>query len=118
MESKKPNIRTLKKGDIESVYGESFRESVRGLAVELGDEVVAVAGVIHTNPLQAFSNMKDALRKYPKTIMKTAISLKSILNKYETAIYAFADEEEANSRNFLKHVGFVEIEDGVFKWVR
>ena len=117
MELKKPNIRMLKKGDIEALYGKPFPESVRGIAVEIGDDVVAVAGVIHANPLQAFSNMKDPLRKYPKTIMKTARRLKSILNLYETTIYAFADQEEPNSRNFLKHIGFVEIEDGVFKWV-
>lgn len=117
MVSKKPNIRMLKKGDIEELYGEPFRESVRGVAVDLGDNVVAVAGVIHTNPAQAFSKMKDSLRKHPKTIMKTAHRLKSILDKYETTVYAFASEKEANSRNFLKRVGFVEIEDGVFKWV-
>jgi hypothetical protein len=90
MASENPNIRTLKKGDIEKLYDSPFAESVRGLAVESDDGVVAVAGVIHTLPLQAFSNMKDSLRKYPKTIMKTAMRLKSILNSYETPIYAFA----------------------------
>ena len=118
MESKKPKIRALNKNDVVEFYGEPFAQSMRGLAVELDGEVVGMAGVLHTNPLQAFSSMKDSVRKYPKTIMKTAHGLKSILNKYESPIYAFASETESNSMNFLKHVGFVHIEDEVFKWVK
>lgn len=118
MESKKPNIRELRKTDILEFYGKPFSESVRGLTVELEGIPVAVAGVIHTNPLQVFSSMKDPLRKYPKTIMKTALRLKSILNKYESPLYAFADEDEKNSVNFLKRVGFSQLDDGVFKWVK
>jgi len=117
MESKKPSIRALKRTDLIEFYGEPFAQSVRGFAVELEGEPVAIAGVIHTDPLQVFSTMKDSLRKYPKTIMKTAHRLKSILNKYESPLYAFADEDEKNSVNFLKRVGFVQLDDGVFKWV-
>lgn len=116
MESKKPNIRALRRSDIEDFYDKPFKESVRGLVVEFNDEPVAIAGVIHTNPLQAFSSMKDSLRKYPKTIIKTARKLKTILDKYESPIYAYADEDEKNSVNFLKHVGFTQLDDGVFKW--
>jgi len=117
MESKKPNVRALTRNDLLAFYGEMFSESVRGLAVELDGEPVAVAGVIHTNPLQAFSQIREPLRKYPKTIMKTARRLKSILNVYESPVYAFADKDEKNSVNFLKRVGFIQLEDGVFKWV-
>lgn len=116
MESKSPSIRALQKNDIEVFYGKKFNESVRGLAVELEGVPVAIAGVMHTNPLQAFSDMKDSLRKYPKTIIKTARRLKNILDAYESPVYAYADEDESNSANFLKHVGFTEIEEGVFKW--
>lgn len=117
MESKKPNIRELRKTDILEFYSKPFPESVRGLAVELEGIPVAIAGVIHTNPLQVFSSIKEPLRKYPITIMKTALRLKSILDKYDSPLYAFADEEEKNSVNFLKRVGFNELDDGVFKWV-
>jgi len=117
MESKSPNIRELRKTDIEVFYGKPFPESVRGLAVEFEGEPVAVAGVIHTNPLQAFSSMSDSLRKYPKTIIKTARRMKAILDKYESPIYAYADEGEKNSVNFLKHIGFIQLDDGMFKWV-
>lgn len=116
MESKSPNIRALKSKDIVEFYGKSFPESVRGLAVEFEGEPVAVAGVIHTNPLQAFSSIKDSLRKYPKTIIKTARRLKTILDMYESPVYAYADKGEKNSVNFLKHIGFTQIEDGVFRW--
>ena len=117
MESKKPSIRALRKADIIEFYDEPFPESVRGLAVEFNGEPVAIAGVIHTNPLQAFSSMKDALRKYPKVIVKTARKLKTILDTYESPVYAYADEDEKNSVNFLKHVGFIQLDDGMFKWV-
>jgi hypothetical protein len=116
MESKNPNIRALRKSDIIEFYDEPFPESVRGLAVELDGVPVGVAGVIHTNPLQAFSTMRDDLRKYPKTIVRTARQIKIILDSYNSPIYAYADEDEKNSVNFLKHVGFDQLDDGVFKW--
>jgi hypothetical protein len=116
MESKKVNIRELRKADIIEFYGKPFAESMRGFAVDLDGELVGVAGVVYTDPIMVFSEMKDSLRKYPKTIMKTAHRLKSILNKYESSLYAFANEDEKNSVNFLKRVGFVQLEDGVFKW--
>ena len=118
MESKSPSIRAIRKTDIEEFYGKPFPESVRGLTVEFEGKPVAVAGVIHTNPLQAFSSLKDSLRRYPKTIINTARKLKVILDKYESPVYAYADEDEKNSVNFLKHIGFIQLDDGMFKWVK
>lgn len=116
MESKSPNIRALQRSDILAFYDKPFPESVRGLAVEFDGKSIGIAGVIHTNPLQAFSSMKDSLRDYPKTIIKTARKLKTILDAYDSPIYAYADEGEKNSVNFLKHIGFTQLDDGVFKW--
>lgn len=119
MASKNPIVRALKKDDLKAFYDEPFAHTVRGLAVELNGEPVAVAGVIATTPYQAFSSIKDELRKFPKAIMKTGKKFKEILNSYESTVYAYADDEEKNSKNFLKHLGFVPIDDdGMFKWVR
>ena len=116
MASENPIVRALKRSDLSAFYDKPFPESVRGLAVEFEGEPVAVAFVINTDPLQAVSKMKDALRKYPKTIMKTARKFKEILNTYSSEVYAVASSEEKNSVNFLKHIGFIHLEDEVFKW--
>lgn len=116
MASEKPNIRALKKADLIAFYGEPLKYTVRGLAVELNGEPVAVAGVISTEPHQAFSMIRDELRRSPKTIMKLGKMFKRILDSYDNAIYAYADENEKNSSNFLKHLGFEQIDDGMFKW--
>lgn len=116
MASESPKVRALKKDDILAFYDEPFQQTIRGIAVELEGEPVAVAGVIATTPMQAISKIDDKLRKFPKAIVKVGKEFADILNLYEAPIYAVADENEANSRNFLKHIGFIQIEDGVFKW--
>lgn len=116
MVSKSPVVRGLRKSDLTGFYQERFSKSVRGIAVELDGEPVAVAFVINTNPFQAVSKMKDELRKYPKTIIKAARAFRDLLKMYDSIVYAIASSEEANSRKFLKYVGFEQLEDEVFTW--
>lgn len=100
----KINIRPLNRNDLNEFTHMGF--TVRGLAIELDNEVVGIAGVLHSYPIQAFSRMSDELRKYPKTIMKVIRMFKSIVDKYETSIYAIASEEEKNSTKVLERIGF------------
>lgn len=116
MGSKKPDIRPLTRQAMLEFYDELPKESIRGFAVYIGDEPVAVTCVIHSTPLVAISQIKDSLREYPKTIMKTAKRMGEILSKYKSAVYAEADSEERNSREFLKRIGFQHVEDEVYVW--
>ena len=74
-----------------------FDASMRGITVELDGRPVAIAAVVCTRPMLAISAIGDALRKYPKTIAKTGKKFREILNLYDCAVYAVADEEEKNS---------------------
>jgi len=97
-------IRPLASNDLSEFNHMGF--TVRGLAIELDGEVVGIAGVLHTNPIQAFSRMDDKLRKHPKTIMKVIKKFKDILSNYNSPIYAIASEKEYNSNKVLERIGF------------
>jgi len=121
MKSKTPTIRTINKDDIESFNnGSRYRQSLRGLTVELNGEPIGIAGVLHTNPLQVFSEMRDEMRDYPILIMKTAKRLLNIMETYDKPLYALASENENDPDSFLIHLGFEftgENEQGrYYKW--
>jgi hypothetical protein len=97
-------IRPLNRDDLKEFVHMGF--TVRGLAVELDGEVVGIAGVLHSYPIQAFSRMDDKLRKYPKTIVKVIKMFKAIVDKYDSPIYAIASEKEHNSTKVLERIGF------------
>jgi len=71
-----------------------YGHSVRGVAVELNGDVISVSGVLHSSPLQAFSFMKDELRKHPKTIVKVILGFKDILKHYTMPVYAKCSVKE------------------------
>lgn len=116
MASESPKIRPLTARDLEELYPEGVRVSVRGVAVELDGEVLAVAGMSLRVPYLAFSTMKDAMRKYPKTILKTARQLQDIMCQYNSDIFAEADVNERNSFAFLLHLGFEHVDERLFVW--
>lgn len=113
-----PLIRPINKNDVLSFNDNAlYDRSLRGLAVELNGETIAIAGVLHTVPLQVFSLMKDEMRQYPVMIMKTAKRLTQLMRKYDAPLVARADEDEHNSDAFLQRLGFEligENEDGRF----
>jgi len=115
-------IRPVKRTDILALCGQSYAQSLRGLAIEHDGETVGLAGVLHTNPLQCFSEMTDRLRDSPRTIVKTAIQLRDILDSYAADIYAIASEEEPTASRFLEYVGFKYInsthQGELYQWQR
>jgi hypothetical protein len=111
---KTPNIRPLTKNDLTEF--QSLGATVRGVAVELDDKVIGIAGVLHTRPLQAFSCMKDDLRKHPKTIIKVIRMFKEILSNYDLPVYAIASEKEYNSTKVLERIGFELMNDRSYIW--
>lgn len=114
MKSKIPLIRPLKKSDLKEFN--NFGYSVRGSAIELDGEVLAIYGVLHSSPLQAFSSIDKKLRRYPKTIMKAILSFKEILYNYKLDVYAKCSETEKNSRRVLERVGFKLVSRRLYKW--
>jgi len=114
MKSKTPLIRPLNKND--KWWFTHHDKTVRGVVVELDGEIIGVAGVLHTSPLQAFSEMSDKIRKYPKTVMKVMLSFKKVLEHYDLPMYAIANEDEHNSRKVLERIGFKPLDGRMYKW--
>jgi len=113
--SKTPNIRPLTKSDLGEFN--SMGKTVRGYAIELDGEVIGIAGVLHTRPLQAFSRMKDELREYPKTIVKVIKMFKDVLKNYDMPVYAIASETEYNSTKVLERIGFELMNNRNYVWI-
>ncbi len=109
-------VRPVDKEDIMSFYGEPFKNAVMGIVVESEDEILGIAGVLHTSPLQAFSSMKDELKKHPKYIVLAAKKMIEILNGYDSPIYTKASEKEDNSMRFLEYVGFKYLHERIYQW--
>jgi len=84
---------------------------------ELDGKVIGIAGVMHSQALQAFSSMNGEIKKYPRTIVKAVREFRKILEAYgDSPIYAIADEDTKTAPGFLKHVGFKYYRDGVYRW--
>jgi len=117
MPSNRPVIRPVNKDDVIAIKGELYNESFRGIAVELNGETLGIAGVLHTANLQAFSQIKDELKKYPKTLILAAREFRKILDSYEYPVYAHASEKENNSTGYLEYIGFKQHNDKrIYKW--
>lgn len=119
----KPKIRPIRLSDIQSFNnGENYPHSLRGVAVELDGEAIGIAGVLHSNPPQVFSEMNDKMRKYPIVMMKVGRALKKVMSNYSSDLYAVASEDELNSDTFLTRLGFEFIGENdsgrYYKWLR
>jgi hypothetical protein len=112
---KTPHVRPINRNDLSKFNHHG--ETVRGFVIEIDGEVEAVYGIIHTVPLQAFSEISEEMKKYPKTIMRAILSFKDILNQYNNTIYAIPSPEHPNSSKVLERVGFKLI-NGVYQCKR
>ncbi len=110
------HVRAVGKEDIISFYGKPFKNAVIGVVVESEDEILGIAGVLHTAPLQAFSSMNKELKRHPKYIVLAAKKMREILNSYDSPIYTKASEHEDNSMRFLKYVGFEYLYKRIYQW--
>jgi len=93
-----------------------YPTSVRGVAVELDGEVLAIGGITKDIPPVAFSDMKDEIRRYPKVIMKAAIALREVADTFQSTVYTIASSEEKNSHAFLARLGWQHVEGDIYKW--
>jgi hypothetical protein len=113
-----PVVRLAKAEDIEQFCGKRYPQSMRAVVVELEGEIIGIGGVLHTAPRQAFSEIKDELRRRPKALLKAGKMFRTILDMYDVPVYAIASPKEKNSRGFLEWVGFVPFENNedLYQW--
>lgn len=99
-------LKPLTREVIVAFNGEPFKDSARGLAAYKDGELLGYCGVLQGDMLQAFSHIKPELKKHPKVIVQAAYKMRSLLQFYDQAVYALADENEPTSSRFLEYVGF------------
>lgn len=97
--------------DMEEFYGDKPPVTVRAVAVRLGGEIVAVAGVARG---VAFCDIKEV--DVPKiTIWRHAREIMKILTKDRKTLMATPSENYPNAARFLERLGFRD-EGGVYVW--
>jgi hypothetical protein len=94
---------------------------MRVLVVDQEGELLGIAGLVyHPGQMLAFSSMKDEMRRYPVTIMRTAKRFTEMIERHGESVVAVASKEEANADAFLERVGFQYIGDSrdgrIYKW--
>ena len=104
----RPVIRYAKKADLVQFYGAKRpTSSVRGVVVDRDGEILGVIGLAYEKrQMQAFSSMKEDMRKYPMTIMRAVKKFQEVLKKYGSNVLAIANQNEKNSDRLLQSVGF------------
>jgi len=111
-----PKLRPIKRQDIVDMYGENLPMTVRGWAAVLDGEVIGIAGVAFTKPLQCFSFLDERMKDYPRKIIEAVKLVRELLETIQLPVYATPDEDEGTADTFLKHVGFVVLHRGVYQW--
>lgn len=100
-------IRTATAEDAIAFYGGAAPFSFRGLAVEIGGQVLALMGVYVTEGRRvAFSEMKDAIRSHKKILVRAVHAMVRFLDEQVGPIYAVASPKEPTAPYLLVRTGF------------
>jgi len=111
-------VRPARKDDVIAFRGQPYKESFKGIVAEMDGRVLAIAGVLHTQPLQAFSSIEQEIKNHPKTVVVMIKKMKEILSTYgDSPIFATANPNEQTAPGLLKHAGFEYYQEGVYRWV-
>ena len=95
--------------------GAPYSLSFRGIAAEKEGEVIGIAGVMYSTPAQCFSTINEELKNHKRAFVKAVRALREILND-SAEVYATPSKTEPTANNFLKHVGFIPVEEDLYKW--
>jgi hypothetical protein len=112
--SKTQLIRPLLKDDIG--HFETYGHTVQGMVAEIDGEVVAIAGILHSYPPQAFSLLTEESDGHRKLLVQMISKFRGLLKRYPLTVYAVADEQHLNSRSVLERAGFDLIEDSLYQY--
>ena len=115
-------IRQAVASDLLALRGSLPAQSCRAFtAVEEGDPV-GIAGVYHEEGyVVAFSHATERLRRHPKSIVKLAKKMMTIVQRYPQVL-AVADPSIESSERTLLHLGFQHLNASpngeVYQWKR
>jgi hypothetical protein len=108
---------------VEEYYGGKPIMSVRGIVGLLDGKVVGIAGVCfdHDNII-VFSEFKEEARKYKKSIVKAALMVYEIMQRY-SIVYAVANKQEKGAKRLMARFGFEFVEvnsegEEVYRWLK
>lgn len=99
-----PSLRPFRHSDLE--YFNNYGCSARGITGEKDGKPILFAGILLSEPLQAFSVLSEDARKHPKLIVKAIRQFKTLVQSMSAPVYAIADEKEPNSEKVLVMAGF------------
>ena len=99
-------------------YGKPPPSLIRGYAGLIDGRVVGVGGVVFMGDYWlAFCDLKDEARGNLRVICKTAVKVRAMIaTRCRLPVIAFQDSSEPTAPGFLKHMGFVQDEEGVWRW--
>lgn len=111
-------IRPIRAEDLEHLASDTYGKTLRGVIVKKDDKVIGMGGIIHTMPLQWFGEVTDELRSHPRSLVKAAKLMRSMLESYTVPVYALADEDERDGK-FLEYMGFTKANDieDYYQWL-
>lgn len=117
-DSTRPSVRAARPADFEAFYGRSPPYTMRAWVAELDGEVIGIAGYyMRQGWVQAFSDMNDAMRQYPGTIMREA---RRFMARLKSPALCIASCSEKNAARFLGYLGWRHVgtsEEGeVYAW--
>lgn len=118
MELKSTVIRPIRKTDVVEMMGRTYPHSIRGFAAERDGVLTGIAGIMYTQPLQCFSTLTDDIKGDKRAIVKAARLMRELLNKCNGDVYAIASHTEPTAPGFLRHIGFDETAEGVYRWTQ
>lgn len=118
--SGKLELRALTKADIE-VFSEAPNPTIKGVAWRLDGETVGIAGLAYyKNAVMGFSNIKDEMRPFLKSITtaRGIMRVRGLIMECKAPVYATAAPEEPTSPALLERLGFIRSEEneGLYLW--
>ncbi|QKJ88014.1 hypothetical protein PMPD1_3081 [Paramixta manurensis] len=118
------NVRIATSQDVAFFYADEERPkvAVRAVIGEVDGNPVVLGGVAHSRgAFVAFMNMKPGAQSHARLIMQaTRKAADEIFTKYRAPIYAYKEEGLESADRYLRHIGFIPLEDGgeVYIWQR
>lgn len=114
-------LRPVRSGDYEAIYGEPLKHSIRGWVATVDGEPKGIAGVAYVGgQVNAFSRSLPGLPK--SWIARGAIATLRLIRELNCPVLAIADPEIPTSHDFLERCGFEHVttntQGEVFRWRR